>query len=290
MFRYLAPSRRYQLIAAIAAAALPVIAAATEWRHTETEEPTELEDIVVTAPRDIWGTMVGRDARVGQVGMMGWQDTIFALVASDGGHEGATEQAQENQTSDCPVELSSGRKILQEVDTWFDGLYPFSFTRYYGGAGARNAEWASFSNTGWTSTFDVRLGFDTPAPGVCINRVGSRLCDSQADPESTEPVLLHTNDGGRRTFTYNEQAQGWVSDKPQSIERIVRAGTEWGHYTEDNGYQRFNQWGELLRTEDLHGIGWSFTYNAGKLISATHTSGRAFTNFVWEVIPNTSAW
>lgn len=201
---------------------------------------------------------------------------LFADGGHDAGHEGS--EAPDQETTCSPVQISTGRKVLRERDAFFDGLYRFEFVRHLGGGAASN-QWGMFGSTNWTSTFDERLGFGTGGTTPCMNRPGYRNCDGAAVVD--QDITLYTSDGGRRTFRRTSPGT-WTSEKPAAVERIVkRADGQWEHYTEGNGYQLFNIWGERVISRDQHGIGWSFTYSLGKLLTAAHTTGKTF-QFAWE--------
>lgn len=203
---------------------------------------------------------------------------------ADAGEEGSQEDREEENCDSTsytknPVQIATGRKVLNETDAFIDGTYPFAFKRHYGFGGDQTTK-SGILGTRWRTTFDVRLAFKpTGMLTYCVNRA-DRYCDGDA---STPQVAVDDADGSRKTFTYNSTLGYWAPSNLNSIEKIFWSETfpaGWEYHRADNGVDKFNRWGERISSKDIHGIGWSFTFNVGKLISATHTSGRTFT-FGW---------
>ena len=188
-----------------------------------------------------------------------------------------------NKTA-LPVILSTGYKVLDEIDYVASGDFGLYIDRHYslnsaGGMWGRN----------WHSVLDNRLKFKfTDATETwCFSAVGflSAEC-SRSMTGSTLEYVIYSKGAAHYKFEFREQAQIWqVEGIPSSKMALTRnANQTWSLKHEDGRVETYHKNGRLQSIKSINYIHWSLAYDSeasNKLQTLTHSSGRKIT-FGWD--------
>ena len=202
------------------------------------------------------------------------------------GEKKSEQVKSEDESTNCPVIISSGVKTLEEVDYVGVGEMPLKLVRTYSSR-ANDDVLMLYGLFGahWRSNFDLYLLITYTDDTLCYTRVDGQLGNCPSAGSKVVKRLGVISNGQREDFG---PACGGLSDwRPAAncnSRNYIRAqGTEWIYY--NNGtILKFNLYGRLLSVTNENGISWTLTYNgsnnSGYLQSVTHTNGRSL-RFTW---------
>jgi len=189
-----------------------------------------------------------------------WDTDTPAYFDSNPGDQTTVADAAEKRcdsVSGNPVMLTTGNKIESHIDFVSGGEMPLTLERSY------NRFWSykGLFGINWVSSYDYSLN----------------------PPNAQNRVWIQRPDGRRIPFIA-DLSNRWYEDKPDPIAYVEVNGdfTQYTHYTEAGGIERYNQYGYPISVHNRHGIGWTITY--GNFIGIPfqeirHTSGRKVTLF-----------
>ncbi|MGQ0699157.1 MAG: RHS repeat-associated core domain-containing protein [Panacagrimonas sp.] len=184
-----------------------------------------------------------------------------------------------NPTTGKPVTITTGNKILRELDFAGSGQAPLRLKRTY------NKAWTGQGLFGknWPSTFDFKLGFrylEGTTLKTCIMTPGATPCVPTSD---IREIYVHRGDGAQYTFKRDPSTTmvRFVDSKPQPIATLTQEASNWVLRTEERTVETFNQNGMPISVKDETGVGWTFGYESGSFLKRlTHTSGGEV-SFTW---------
>lgn len=161
--------------------------------------------------------------------------------------EGEQDASQKQPCTGNPIIPSTGNKIEPETDFVSTGELPLFLKRTY------NRYWTEKGLFGqyWVSNFDLKLLI-------------------AADKKK---ITAYRSDG-RKVVYHGDPVGGWYEDKPSPLSRIAVSGNGYVLYGEDSGTETYDAAGQITALKNEQGIGITFSYFVGKLMQATHTSGR----------------
>ncbi|MGH7946272.1 MAG: DUF6531 domain-containing protein [Opitutaceae bacterium] len=177
-----------------------------------------------------------------------------------------------DEGTERPVDIVNGNKILIETDFVLPGEFPLRLVRTH------NRLWRGVGIFGieWSSSFDAKLSFGYGSrqcyfePGD-----GGRTCEYATSP-LTE-IFAWRPDGGGLTFKWNVTRSRWEDAKADSVSWIEQEPDGvWVLHHDGSTVERYTATGEVLSIANLHGVGWTFEYDAvtSLLKSVVHSSGR----------------
>lgn len=206
---------------------------------------------------------------------------------SGGGDSGdaiASQIPPSEETTDCPVTIATGEKLLSEVDFRDIGEMPLEVVRNYHSRSSYGGITSFHAN--WSTDFDTKIRINYTDGTTCITAIGGTTtqgCDLYADSTNNGPikdVTLIKNSIGE-DFIGNPWGNLRPSATKYSRRHIRRSGYDWIYEDEAGTEYKFSRRGRLLSKTNVNGISWTLTYGADNyLYSVTHSSGRSIT-FAW---------
>lgn len=188
-----------------------------------------------------------------------------------------------NKTS-LPVILSTGYKVLDEIDYVASGDFGLYIDRHYslnsaGGMWGRN----------WHSVLDNRLKFkfNDTTEAWCFSSVGflSTEC-TRAMTSSTLEYIIYSKGDAHYKFEWNPASSDWrVANIPSTKMVLKQTGVNgaWAVEHEDGRIETYHKNGRLQSIKNINNIAWNLVYDSeanNKLQTLTHSSGRSIT-FGW---------
>lgn len=199
------------------------------------------------------------------------------LNNESGGHEAPESPSSPRPAADCettdnPVVIATGNKLLDEVDFASDA---FNLTRTYSKAGL-----SSGFGDGWNWTFGLRVtGVPNPhydptcipdGDGFCVRPTGEYL-----------ELTVHRPNGVAQRYVYSAATQRYEDSRPQSTSYVVEdvyPGPAHGSFRlarEDGAVETYDNSLRIAHVREPSGRGWTYTYTGGLLSSVAHSSGRS---------------
>lgn len=176
---------------------------------------------------------------------------------ADAGYASRSD-CQSSPTSDNPVLIASGEKLLVETDFTPANDDGAPLKRYYTDSGR-----GGIFGSRWISSYDYSLvpyNIDSSSKGV---------------------IYSYRPDGARFSYKWNAVRQQYVDGKSDSIAFIIPSGSNWELHTEDHAVETYNSKGQIQQIVDRFGRKTAFHYDAdSKLSTVTPPSGKALT-FKW---------
>lgn len=185
-----------------------------------------------------------------------------------------------------PVAISTGQKLLHEIDHLEMGEYPLTVSREY-----------NFSYKGgilgdsWSTPFDNKLIFLFHDKSVCHIEFGQADadCNKTISPSTVKRIMLH-DESNNYSFEWSVELSKWqLLDKTSNnISLKQHPNSTWLVEIQSGDIKTYSEKGLILSQKNINGVGWTFNYvNGTQLQSVTHSSGRQLI-FKWNTIP--SAW
>ncbi|MGA7439531.1 MAG: DUF6531 domain-containing protein [Luteibacter sp.] len=173
-----------------------------------------------------------------------------------------------------PVVPSTGNRIEVETDFAAAGEMGLSLTRTY------DLYWNGIGVFGrrWISNFDYKLLFTTNDPSSsCYPQPLSTPCDP-----ANKPIWAQRPDGRQIKFNYSTSpAPGWYEDKPSPVAKILKTGSTYTLYSEDQTVETYDGSGFPLTIMNQQGVGLTFTFDSSHYLTrVTQSSGR-HVDFTW---------
>lgn len=170
------------------------------------------------------------------------------------------------ESTDRPVVIAGGIKILPELDFAAGGETPFGLGRTYDSSGSIVG---AFGHK-WASTIDYGLVFDHSGTQCTALLSGPTTCSTTT--VGLTKVLSRRPGGG---VVHLVNSNGIWADSLGDYE-LIQQGGNWQLWSSSGVVETYNSGGQPLFTRDESGAGLNFSYDGGgKLISVSHTSGRA---------------
>lgn len=176
-----------------------------------------------------------------------------------------------------PVNISSGQKLLHEIDYVGSGERPLAVLREYnvyfkGGIFGKM----------WSSNFDNKLSFLFNDKSVCQIEYGTADadCNKAINPTTVNSILVQ-DENNIYTFEWQPLLLKWKpvdTSKDMTLTQLTNG--MWELKTSNGETKNYYSQGLIQSETDLYGIGRSFYYNGYQLQSVTHSSGKQIT-FTW---------
>ncbi len=203
----------------------------------------------------------------------------FSPTAATEGQKQITTTPTE--TTDCPVNIATGHKILSRSEYMGSGEFPLSINRQkvLGNLGP----YGLFGHN-WFSELDLSIGYSLKGQlkgcGRGFNSY-NQACSKSVKLEDIDVLSLYRI-GGAETFKWNGTQQKWLSTSGNYTSFIPTplADGAWKVVDELTGdIERYHFNGRINKRENVHGVSWTYQYasdtaTASGLQSVTHSSGR----------------
>ncbi|MER2491505.1 DUF6531 domain-containing protein [Catenovulum sediminis] len=213
---------------------------------------------------------------------------------------GASEESkpkpkQKDSTTDCPVVIRSGTKVIQDTDFKGQNEFPLHITRHYN---SNSYFGGSIFGANWNSMLDTKLRISyLPDTASCIaeNGLGFPSSCTLSNDIPPQVITLYLQNGAKNFYPLIpsgggtiEQKNTLVSSDGEQIKRIVTisngsvSAVGGFTYNANNGtIYTFTKYGQVSKIENINGISWTFDYEhvsgADYLKSVTHSSGEQLT-------------
>ena len=181
------------------------------------------------------------------------------------------------ETTEHPVVLSTGNKVLVQNDFATSGLVPFGLTRNYS---LSRAGRKGIFGSSWFSEYDISLMFEFSGGGVCRAVPGqtTNCMSSSVSSAHIEKISKVMPDGAQYTYTKSTtSANEWI-DQFGSIKRNSD-----GSFTSSDAsgtVETFNQSGFITSSQSRVRPKLTFEYNGNYLRRVTQAGG-AKIEFIW---------
>lgn len=178
------------------------------------------------------------------------------------------------ETTDHPVEIATGNKVLAEPDFLMMPLtgVPLAVARTYDLSLNRLGAFGQ----SWSSSIEYTLSFDYSG-AQCHGRLDSiAACSASSNPLT----VIYANRSNGFAWAFNKVGSIWEAENGTTI---APAGSNWLLTTADGRTETYDSHGRPLSILDERGIGLSYAYNAttNALSTITHTSGKSI-NVSWQ--------
>lgn len=183
-----------------------------------------------------------------------------------------------NET-DCPVNISNGRKIERVIDFTDIGEYPLEINREYN---SDNDQIFKFGY-GWKSNFDNKLTFYFSDGAIC-DKPSDTAC-TRSKPASELSIIIARVNGSSYEFKKTSDGKLWqIADYYKDpVTLSMRADNTW-RFIDREGIERiFDTYGKITSSKNINNISWTYNYpsiTSDKFESITHSSGRSL-SFIW---------
>jgi RHS repeat-associated protein len=154
-----------------------------------------------------------------------------------------------------PIQIGSGQKVEREVDFKTDGQFPLTLERTYRSFNTADGLFGRY----WESNFDYTL----------VSNAANQ-------------IVLTIPGRGAFLFSPDPTVQGKWSSVSSGVTATITKAAD-GSYTAtwpSDGVLRFNSQSRILSVKNEQGLGYDFTYAAGKLVRVTAAGGRSI-QFAW---------
>lgn len=188
--------------------------------------------------------------------------------------EGATKDGADfSGITSRPVVITTGAKILPEVDFAMGNVFPLGIGRNYYSTGTE----AGAFGRGWSSSIDYGLVF---YQGTQACSAASHLASGcTIDLALTTKIVSKRPGGGAFSFlkstggSWTSQVEGFeISEIGGGGFAVVKAS--------DSTVETYNALGQTTSIRNENGIGWNFNYSSNVLGSIEHTAGQSM-SFTW---------
>ncbi len=225
-------------------------------------------DLLGNRPRDVIGGSSGGGVAHGMTGATPSTDT---KVAQDVRGQ-AKKSPCDDPTTDHPVEIASGNKILPELDFSFSVQgYPLYHMRSYD----KQLQRDGMFGVKWASNFERGLSFELNSTYCPLSLSALPSCGFD---RSTSGKIYQLREGGYAT-PYSPDGSGhWVNGAGGTISKVSGG---WIFVDTDGSIESYDDYGRPVTVLNERHIGWVYAYNtSNKLQTVTHTSGRQL-SFTW---------
>lgn len=172
------------------------------------------------------------------------------------------------ETTDHPVEIATGNKVLSELDFM---LPPYSGTplmigRFYN----KSLNRVGIFGNRWASTIEYTLSFDYNGNQCHGSLYSVAACNTGG--QALTKIYANRTSGFATVFT--KDGSGAWRNAGGAV--INQSGANWVLVTKDGDQETYDANGRPLTIRDERNIGLTYSYNASnQLATVTHTSGRA---------------
>jgi RHS repeat-associated protein len=176
------------------------------------------------------------------------------------------EQRASCDTTDRPVVIANGQKLLSELDFQAGIDAPFGLARVYDS----DSTLAGAFGSNWGSNIDYGLVFEHDTVQCTAMLYASTTCSTT--PTGLTRVFARRPGGGRVMLSLDGGSWKDVAGRYE----LTQQGSNWVLWTQEGELETYNAGGQPVSTRDESNTGLNFTYDgSGKLTQVAHTSGRS---------------